>query len=381
MRLMDAVEQLGRDYLANSRGVFAASLKRGDADFNLVVGKSLAPSTDRPIEVKGDEVTFVGTSGDVDRENDIITAAGVSHDNWLTRPVMLANHDVEQRIGIGTKVRLDGNQWIIKGDYYPAKISALAGELKAMLDYNLARKALNDAGAVFSIGFRAVKAAWNDARGGVDFARTETLEYSDVSLAANPSARLLEAKSDGLCLDATLNWAERLRVEGSSFGQRLIELCDPSKKLTLVELTVKHLDRLEISPDAEPMEIPAVIETQTLLEDDGVDPAAFAFMAGSLKLDAATTKRFMVTAGMGEFGRNIEDVAPSTTLKTAGESPAPQASLAASETGNGDGDAAARAAAIKAYAEEVANGPEAKALYTEHFVATNGWIPKETPKE
>lgn len=314
----DADHLLGRQIIG--RDSAAAWLQRGDElPHDAIVAKTIEADTDIPVEVKGDSVTFVGTSSKLDRDSDIIRAAGVDHEAWLKRPVILASHDARQRIGRGRSATLKGSRWIIEADYYPATISALAATMKDMLDWNLANKGANDVGAVYSIGFRSIRARFIDERRGVDFDETETLEYSDVSIASNTGAQLLGAKSAGVDLDPLFEWCFKVQKDAGlvcvnhEFAKRLRDLIDPSKGLKLVELSTKHVGGLTwTAPEPEPVakEIPGeILETET-----STGPVDLVFWAARKGCNAAETKELMAAAGYGEFAENLTDPAGATPV-------------------------------------------------------------------
>ena len=341
------------------RDTFADLLRKGgELSPELVIGKAAQPDSETPVEVKGDAVTFVGTSSKLDRDNDIIAAAGVDFANWTKRPVILASHDARQRIAIGTGIERRGPRTIVTAEYYPASISPLAASMKAMLDFNLERKALKDAGAVFSVGFRSVSATWNDGRGGVDFKEIEVLEFSDVSMAANPAAVLLEAKAAGVDFDPWMDWTVDVLLKGAGmvpvdrdFAMRLRDLVDPSKSLELVELSTNHVDSLTFTAPAPPpvaKEIPGVLlETESLTA-----PVDLAFWAARKGCNATETKELMVAAGLGEFAENLSDPAGVADVP---KSPAPE-----------DDEAAWK---------EALDGVDMADILTDRLAAKTGYLP------
>lgn len=315
----DADHLLDRQLIGHAAA--AAWLQRGDElPHDAIVAKTIEADTDIPVEVKGDSVTFVGTSSKLDRDLDIIRAAGVDHEAWLKRPVILASHDARQRIGRGRSANLTGSRWIIEADYYPATISPLAATMKDMLDWNLANKAANDVGAVYSIGFRSIRARFIEERRGVNFDETETLEYSDVSIASNTGAQLLGAKAAGVGLDPLFEWCFKVQKDAGlvcvnhEFAKRLRDLIDPSKGLKVLELSTKHVAGFTwTAPEPEPVvkEIPGeILESQAT-----TGPVELAFAAARMGHGAAETKELMAAAGYGEFAENLNDPKPAPAAK------------------------------------------------------------------
>ena len=332
----DADHLLGRPIVDRDRA--AAWLQRGaEIPHDAIIAKTIEAVADTPVEVKGDSVTFVGTSSKLDRDSDIIRAAGVDHEAWLKRPVILASHDARERIGRGRSADLKGSRWIIGADYYPATISPLAATMKDMLDWNLANKGANDVGAVYSIGFRSIKARFVDERRGVDFDLVETLEYSDVSIASNTGAQLLGAKAAGVGLDPLFEWCFKVQKDAGlvcvnhEFAERLRNLIDPSKALNLIELGPAHAagfkwrEPREQLLESEAGKItktdPEEIPGQVLETDAATGPVELAFAAARMGHGAVETRELMAAAGYGEFAENLSDPV-SATVPTKEQTPA-----------------------------------------------------------
>ncbi len=144
---------------------------------------------------------FVLSTASVDRQGDVINQEGWQLANYQKNPVVLWAHDYEQLpIARASAVYVSG------------------GKLKAVdrfsNDHELARTCakLYQKGflSAVSVGFRPVKWAWNDDRGGMaaDFESAELLEHSAVPVPAHQDA-LIEARSLGIEIGPVVEWAEK----------------------------------------------------------------------------------------------------------------------------------------------------------------------------
>lgn len=280
-RSTDATAALGSTYCPIHRDAFLAAHQAGQDTSNVAVKMALGLEE---IEVKGDNTfSFISTTGVVDRDQDIIKPKGLNVSAWNKNSIILFSHDVRIRIGVGdTRLTGRGDKWITTADYFPEDISTVAPALRRMIDFRIARaKRLKteDKGAAFSLGFIPEKLVFVPARGGFDIEKAEKLEDSDVSLQSNRDALIArEAFSDGVKeLDGLFDWAEHVRKEigidgvNHEVGQLLIELVDPAKGLTLIQITPEHLKHLKFDPPTKPE--PAPIEA-TL--EETAEPIDFA---------------------------------------------------------------------------------------------------------
>lgn len=174
-----------------------AAAKTGEAPPPERLLKQYAPDQ---VKSEGDgKYSFVISTGAVDRDRDTIAVDGWKLDNFRKNPVVLLNHD---RMGLP----------IAKAE----TVTASAGQLKARIvfaDFPLAQtvRGLVDGGFMraTSVGFSALKWAFDEERGGVNFMEQELLEFSLVTVPANPEA-LLDAKHAGIDLAPLKGWAVRL---------------------------------------------------------------------------------------------------------------------------------------------------------------------------
>lgn len=252
----DATAVLGSGYCPLGRDAFAQLHKDGNPA-NVAVRMPINLAED--LQVKGGTVTFVSTSGVIDRDHDIIKPKGLDVTAWNMNPVILAFHDSRQVIAVGsTRLTSRGDKWITEAEFFPKEISPLGDSLRAMIEWRKARSKRTkspDRGGSFSLGFMVLKSSFVSDRGGFDIEEAEKLEDSFAPLPSNRMALVKEMSGDGLSLDPLFDWAEGLRRErkmDSEFAQGLIEVIDPTKGLELWELNAGHLKHLSYNPPPAP---------------------------------------------------------------------------------------------------------------------------------
>ncbi|GKS58273.1 hypothetical protein YTPLAS18_18000 [Nitrospira sp.] len=148
---------------------------------NDVVTKAFPTSIEILKETDRRRVKFKITSSAVDRDRDVIDQDGLSVDNYLRNPVVLFGHDYRQPpIGKTVSLTRQGNGWIATADFMGPEISPFADSIFQMIKGGYLKSA--------SIGFRPKKYFWNNERGGLDIEEAELLEWSVVSVPANPDA-------------------------------------------------------------------------------------------------------------------------------------------------------------------------------------------------
>ncbi len=130
---------------------------------------------------EGRLVKFVITTGDADRENDVISSQGWDVSNYLKNPVVLFAHDYDSLpVARAISLEQEGDTLIAVAEFASAELNPMAERVYQMLKQGFLRGA--------SVGFRPVTFAYNEGRGGVDFAKQELLEFSIVPIPANASA-------------------------------------------------------------------------------------------------------------------------------------------------------------------------------------------------
>lgn len=314
---MSATDPQSEDYAVVPRGFAADLISKGQDIAGLAIGKGIQLSDD-PIVVKGDDVTFTGTGSQEDRDHDIIQTAGVLHDDWEKHPAFFFSHDPRIRLGRGRGYERIGRNWAVTTRYYTERESPFAAQVKAQLDFNLENKALKDHGAAYSVGFIALESSWNDDRGGIDFKSISVLEYSDVGIPANPGA-LLRSKAAGVPCNLILDWAESVRKESglvsvnAEFAQKLIELIDPAKGLTVVELTPAHLKHLSFDRESFEKER----ELEALSDVQEADLANFGIRAARLGATDQQISELAEAAGLDFKANSGACVSPVASAESA----------------------------------------------------------------
>jgi HK97 family phage prohead protease len=207
------------------------------------------------IEVQDDRsVKFIITTGDPDREKDVIDPGGWELSNYLKNPVVLFAHDYDS-LPVARTVSLEhkNGQLIAIAEFASAELNPMAERVFQMLKQGFLRGA--------SVGFRPLAFTYNDARGGVDFAKQELLEFSVVPVPANAHALMAAGLSDD---DAELltGWAkdvlqrfnpESLRTKQPS-SDELEDFLDGVRKMmndikVSVRSTIRHVDDFQNSFD------------------------------------------------------------------------------------------------------------------------------------
>ena len=128
------------------------------------------------------------STGDVDRENDTISLRGWRLDNYQKNPVVLWAHDYSQPpVARASDVRVVGGALTAVVEFPPAGIYDRADTIRGLVEQGFIRAT--------SVGFKPIKWAYNEQRGGVDFTEQELLEFSLVPIPANPACVIPPSKS------------------------------------------------------------------------------------------------------------------------------------------------------------------------------------------
>lgn len=142
----------------------------------------------KSVDPEAREATFIITTADADRDRDIIEPKGWKLQNFRKNPVVLWAHShnvppIAKAVSINkikTKDDVMGLQ--SRAKFPPEGVYPLADQV-----FNLIREGFLGAA---SVGFRVLKAAFNEERGGIDFMEQELLEWSVVPVPANQAALL-----------------------------------------------------------------------------------------------------------------------------------------------------------------------------------------------
>ena len=158
------------------------------------------------VQVHGDRsIKFVITTGDADRENDVIDPTGWDVSNYLKNPVVLFAHDYGSLpIARTTKLEQHDDHLIAIAEFATEELNPMAEQVFNMLKQGFLRGA--------SVGFRPTVFEYNNERGGGDFSGQELLEFSVVPIPANAQSLMAAGvkEKDVSCIK---EWAEKtLRV-------------------------------------------------------------------------------------------------------------------------------------------------------------------------
>jgi len=194
----------------------------GDASSDVLLRKEFVSE----VEAGEDDRTikFVISTGDPDREKDIISPDGWNTSNYLKNPVVLFAHDYGSLpVARATNVKLENGNLVAEAEFADAALNPMAEQVYQMLREGFLRGA--------SVGFRPLDFTYNEQRGGVDFTQQELLEFSVVPVPANPGA-LMSASAEANA--ATLKqWATKT-----------LELLEPELKAPVSDQLDDFLDTI-----------------------------------------------------------------------------------------------------------------------------------------
>lgn len=187
-----------------SRDGFLKVVRAGEAPTEAQLS-ALCPTKAEVVGGEGSrKVRFVISTASVDRQNDTVSQTGWRLDRYLLNPVVLFGHNYRGLpVGRCTALAVDGDKLMAEVEFMPAAVSAFADEVFRIVKWG----GLN----ATSVGFRPIKWAFNEERGGFDFIEQELLEFSIVSVPANPEALVTQralAAADSADRDLLKGWAE-----------------------------------------------------------------------------------------------------------------------------------------------------------------------------
>lgn len=149
---------------------------------------------------------FKISSGAVDRDRDVINQAGWRLDNYLKNPVVLWGHQYGMPpIATCKSLGLQGGDLMADADFFDEKTYPFADTIYRIVKAGGLRAS--------SVGFKPLKYNYNAERGGVDIEEAELLEWSVVSVPANPEAlvQLAATLEDGdAILKSFVNGCEQM---------------------------------------------------------------------------------------------------------------------------------------------------------------------------
>ena len=151
-------------------------------------------------------VTAIISTGSVDRDREVLSPKGAEIDTYMDNPVVLWSHDPKVPIGKALWVKKmpasRPNKLIAKVEFAPKDVSAKAEEIWQLFKGGFLKS--------FSVGFRPLKGhvpTPEEIKKNPDLAEAfwifdewELLEFSPVSVPANPEALALAIKSNDINL-------------------------------------------------------------------------------------------------------------------------------------------------------------------------------------
>lgn len=145
-------------------------------------------------------VLFTISTASVDRMGDTIAVDGWKLDQYRKNPVVLWGHDASSLpVGKANKVWIEDGKLKAEAQFTPPGMARFNDTVYDMLKAGF----LN----ATSVGFSPLKYAFSDdpqRRFGIDFIEQELLEFSVVSIPANPEA-LIDAKSAGIDIEPMID--------------------------------------------------------------------------------------------------------------------------------------------------------------------------------
>ena len=155
-------------------------------------------STEAAVDAEARTVTATITTGDVDRENDVIDSAGWDLKDFLRSPVILWAHDRKQP-PIAQAIDVTPVEGGLRSTaQFPEKgIYPFADMVFDLIKGGFIRAT--------SVGFQPLEWSLDEERGGVNFQRQSLYEWSWVPVPANQNA-LIAASASGVELEQLRHW-------------------------------------------------------------------------------------------------------------------------------------------------------------------------------
>lgn len=191
-------------------------------------------------------LTFTISTASVDRMGDTIAVEGWKLDNYRKNPVVLWGHDASSLpLGKSTKIWTEGGKLKSDVEFTPK------GELR----FNDSVLSLLKGGFLnaTSVGFQPLKYAFSKdpaRQFGIDFVEQELMEFSVVSIPANPEA-LIEGRSAGIDIEPVIDaYAEQ--IIKASEGERLNTILDKlAAKCGMAIVSRERIERIERAATAQ----------------------------------------------------------------------------------------------------------------------------------
>lgn len=141
--------------------------------------------------------TFVVSTDEVDRDGDRILGWDLTQ--YRRNPVVLWGHDHRAPpIARTRSIRAGDGRLVATADFPPEGSYDLSDTVLRLLDARVLSAA--------SIGFTPIEQPVRNQTGGLDFPLVELLEWSIVSVPANPAALVMRAKDAGVDAGGLVDW-------------------------------------------------------------------------------------------------------------------------------------------------------------------------------
>jgi HK97 family phage prohead protease len=157
-------------------------------------------------DVEARQVRFTISTDSIDREGDTIALGGWNLSAFMQNPVVLWGHNAsELPIGRAAAIGIEGGELRAVVDFVPADMPAVGEKAEAVL--RMCREGFLSA---TSVGFRPTDFRYAEERmkeddwwAPIDFLQQELLEFSIVSIPANPEALIDPSERAAVHLDVT----------------------------------------------------------------------------------------------------------------------------------------------------------------------------------
>lgn len=202
-------------------------------------------------EVKASEgesrsVQFTISTASVDRMGDTIDVKGWKLDNYRKNPVVLWGHDATSLpVAKANKVWIEDGKLKAETEFTPPGMARFNDAVFDMLKAGF----LN----ATSVGFAPLKYAFTDdpqRRFGIDFMEQELLEFSVVSVPANPEA-LIDARSAGIDINPVVDQAAETIIRNCQ-GEQLKKIIEAlAEKCGVMVMSKERVERIERAATAQ----------------------------------------------------------------------------------------------------------------------------------
>lgn len=194
-------------------------------------------------------LSFTISAGNIDRMGDSIAVDGWKLDNYKKNPVVLWGHDASSLpVGKASKIWIEGGKLKSQVEFTPPGMARFNDTVFDMLKAGF----LN----ATSVGFQPIKYMFSEdpaRKYGIDFVEQELLEFSIVSIPANPAA-LIDAKSFGIDIEPMIDhWADQ--IVKAAEGERLNDiLALLAEKAGVAVMSKERVERIERAATAQRIE-------------------------------------------------------------------------------------------------------------------------------